>query len=187
LRGRVAALNRLPRHNPRDQAVRDVVEQRAAYACEYCLMPTNGKFEIEHIVPRKRWNDYLNGTYPGLRRAERLALPTSDHIGNFAWSCSFCNNAKGGRPRPRTHTRVFDPRFDHWPDHFAFSPTKGYIVIIGLTAVGYETVRVMRFHAGGPGGALVERSATVISGLYPPPWLRVAYGLSVARTPSRQG
>jgi len=52
LRGRIAALNRLPRHDPRDRLVRDVVRQRAADACEYCLMPTNGKFEVEHIVPK---------------------------------------------------------------------------------------------------------------------------------------
>jgi len=157
--------------------VRDVVRQRAADACEYCLMPTNGKFEVEHIVPKQRWNDYLHDDYPGLRPAERLTLSTYDHIGNFAWSCSFCNNAKGGRPRPRTHTRVFDPRFDHWPGHFAFSATKGYVVIIGLTAVGHETVRAMGFHAGGEEGALAERSAAIISGLYPPSWLRVAYNL----------
>ena len=86
LRGRIAALNRLPRHDAHD----------------------------------------LTGTYPGLRRATRLALSTPDHIANFAWSCFFCNNAKGGRPRPRTDLRLFDPRFDQWPEHFAFSPTKGY-------------------------------------------------------------
>jgi hypothetical protein len=54
-----AALNRLPRHDARDPIVRDVVRQRAADACEYCLMPTTGKFEIEHIIPKQRWNDYL--------------------------------------------------------------------------------------------------------------------------------
>src|SRR4051794_16765574 len=69
LRGRIAALNRLLRHDARDPIVRDVVRQRAADACEYCLMPTTGKFEIEHIIPKQRWNDYLAGTYPGLRRA----------------------------------------------------------------------------------------------------------------------
>ncbi len=104
-------------------------------------------------------------------------VPQYDHILNFAWSCSYCNDAKGGRPRPRTHARVFDPRFDHWPNHFAFSPAKGYIVIVGLTAVGHETVRTMGFHTGGEEGALVERSTAIQRGLYPPPWLRVAYSL----------
>jgi len=50
-------------------------------------------------------------------------------------------------------------------------------VIIGLTAVGAETVRAMRFHAGGPEGALAERYAAILRGIYPPPWLRAAYDL----------
>jgi hypothetical protein len=57
-RGRIAALNRLPRHDARDPIVRDVVRQRAADAWEYRLMPTTGKFEIEHIIPKQRWNDH---------------------------------------------------------------------------------------------------------------------------------
>jgi len=71
--------------------VRDVVRLRAADACEYCLMPTTGKFEIEHIIPKQRWPDFVRGHYPGLRCAERLALATPDHIANFAWSCFFSN------------------------------------------------------------------------------------------------
>jgi hypothetical protein len=84
LRGRIAALNRAARHDPQDPLVREVVRQRAADACEYCLMPTTGKFEIEHIIPTQRWRDYLNGEYPGLRPAARLALAIPDHIDNFA-------------------------------------------------------------------------------------------------------
>jgi hypothetical protein len=34
LRGRIAALNRLPQHDARDPIVRDVVRQRAADACD---------------------------------------------------------------------------------------------------------------------------------------------------------
>jgi hypothetical protein len=52
-----------------------------------------------------------------------------------------------------------------------------YGVIIGLTAVGAETVRAMRFHAGGPEGALAERYTAILRGIYPPPWLRAAYNL----------
>lgn len=177
LRSQIAALNLLDRHDPHASLVRDVVRLRAADACEYCLMPTTGKFEIEHIIPKQRWPDFLSGHYPGLRRAQRLALVTPDHIANFAWSCFFCNNAKGGRPRPRTLRRLFDPRFDLWPDHFAYSPTKGYGVILGLTAIGAETVRVLQFHAGGAEGALAERYTAILSGSYPPPWLRAAYNL----------
>ena len=50
-------------------------------------------------------------------------------------------------------------------------------MIIGLTAIGAETVRALQFHAGGPEGALAERYAAILRGLYPPPWLRAAYNL----------
>ena len=30
----------------------------------------------------------------------------------------------------------------------------------------------MRFHEGGPEGALAERYAAILRGIYPPPWLR---------------
>jgi hypothetical protein len=73
--------------------------------------------------------------------------------------------------------RFFDPRFDQWPEHFAFSRTKGPGVIIALTAVRAETVRAMRFHEGGPEGALAERYAAILRGIYPPPLLRAAYDL----------
>jgi len=177
LRGRIAELNRSPRHDPHDQNVRDVVQQRAADACEYCLMPTTGKFEVEHIVPKARWQDYLAGNYPALRRAQRLSLPTYDHIANFAWSCSFCNNAKNGPARPRTATRLFDPRFDHWPDRFGYLPSKRYGVIVGIGPVGKATVRALNFQQGGPEGALAERYTAILDGRYPPPLLRLAYNL----------
>ena len=37
-------------------------------------------------------------------------------------------------------TRLSDPRYDQWPRHVAFSPQKGYGVIIGLTTIGAATV-----------------------------------------------
>jgi len=87
LHARIADLNRrrLPRHSPQDAMIRDLVSQRATDACEYCLMPTHGKFEVEHIVPEARWLEYLAKQYPGLHPAERLNLPDHDHINNFAW------------------------------------------------------------------------------------------------------
>ena len=48
LRGRIAALNRLPRHDARDPIARDVVRQRAADACEYCLLPNYIAFRVYH-------------------------------------------------------------------------------------------------------------------------------------------
>lgn len=48
---RVAALLRRAVHSPRNPDVRDVVRLRADDACEYCLLPTIGRFNVEHIIP----------------------------------------------------------------------------------------------------------------------------------------
>lgn len=170
-----ATLNRQPIHRPDDPPVRTYVRARGADACEYCLMPTNGRFEIEHIVPKAQWSDYQANDYAALRPPRRLAAPTFDHISNFAWSCFFCNRYKGGQRRPRGTTRLYDPRHDTWPRHFGYSPTKGYMVIVGLTEIGRETIRSLKFHEGGEEGPVVERGAMVVRGLYPPLWLRAAY------------
>ncbi len=175
LRGVTADLNRRSLHDPNDARVRLYVSQRAAEACEYCLMPTEARFEVDHIVPKARWTDYQANSYAALRTRQRVTAATYDHISNFAWACFFCNRYKSGRPRPRGSTRLYDPRGDTWTRHFAFSRTKGYVVIVGLTAIGRETVRALNFHGGGEEGALAERATMIGRDLYPPAWLRVAY------------
>src|SRR5579871_2537107 len=95
LRQREAALRRRPVHRADNADVREVVRLRAGDACEYCLLPTTGAFEVEHIIPPGTWDDYLAGRLRGLRPARRRRGP--DHIDNYAWSCPFCNRAKGGR------------------------------------------------------------------------------------------
>ncbi len=178
LRGRLAALGRLPTHNPRNQAVRDAVAQRGAHACEYCLMPTDAAFEVEHIVPEARWADYQANRYPGLRPRARLRLITPDHVVNYAWSCAFCNGKKGGRPRRRNEVRFFDPRYDDWPQHFAFDPSSAYISIIGLTDIGKVTVETMGFNLDGRRvSPVAERHVQIARGIYPPHWLFGPYGL----------
>src|SRR3954466_11635857 len=90
-------LERLARqtpHDPSDPDVRMVVQTRARDACEYCLMPTRSRFEIDHIVPVSRWRAYLAGRL--------LWQPIESdremhHLDNFAWSCSYCNGFKGER------------------------------------------------------------------------------------------
>ena len=41
---------------------------------------------------------------------------------------------------PAGAIRFFDPRHDHWPDHFIFPAASGYLFIVGLTEVGRVTV-----------------------------------------------
>jgi hypothetical protein len=181
LRGRIAALGRRDVHDPQNQDVRDVVRLRALDACEYCLMPTASNFHIEHIVARTNWSAYQRGTLRGpLRLRDRSRRATADHIANYAWSCSFCNEGKGvetmGRYGGRL-VRFFDPRHDNWSDHFVFPPSSEYGVIIGVTPVGEATAEGFGFNDGGAEGPLVARHVAVVKGVYPPAWARAAYGL----------
>jgi 5-methylcytosine-specific restriction endonuclease McrA len=60
------------------QVVRQQVQERAKYRCEYCHLPERFSFQpyqIDHVVARKH-----GGT---------------DEISNLAWACPNCNNAKG--------------------------------------------------------------------------------------------
>jgi len=126
--------------------------------------------------PRNLWNDYIAGRLPAVRPRRRRHGP--DHLDNFAWSCPFCNRAKGGRVA-QGRTRFFDPRHDRWPRHFMFPPATGYIVIAGATPVGHASAGPsgLDFNAGGLEGSLVTRHLAIQAGAYPPPWARSAYSL----------
>jgi hypothetical protein len=96
-----------------------------------------------------------------------------DHIDNFAWSCPFCNAAKGqqvsGQVGRRTF-RLFDPRRDRWTKHFVF--VHNYLFIVGLPGIGYVTEHALGFNAERLGGPLGTRHDAVLVGRYPPPWAR---------------
>lgn len=174
LKQRVAALRRRSVHDPHNPDVREVVRLRANDACEYCLLATISKFEVEHIIPPDFWDAYVADRLPGVRRRKRRQGP--NHLDNFAWSCPFCNRAKGGRVA-HGRTRFFDPRHDHWPRHFMFPPASGYIVIAGATPVGHATVgpNGLNFNAGGLEGPMVTRHLAIQGGVYPPTWTHTAY------------
>jgi len=177
---RLAALRRRAIHSPRNPDVREAVRLRANDACEYCLLPTTGKFNIEHIIPPDLWDDYINGRLSGVSPVAVRGGP--NHIDTYAWSCPFCNEAKGKRVAHgsgRRATRFFDPRHDRWPDHFIFPGSSGYIFIVGATEVGRVTAGPagLDFNAGGPEGPLGLRHKTILRGEYPPVWARITYGL----------
>jgi len=83
---RVAALRRRAVHDPHNADVREVVRLRANDACEYCLLPTFGKFEVEHIVPASLWDDYVADRLAGVR--PRRARRGPHHIDNYGWARS---------------------------------------------------------------------------------------------------
>ena len=177
---REAALRKRTVHSPGNADVRELVRLRAGDACEYCLLPVAGAFEGEHIIPSGRWDDYTAGRLQGLRPSRRRLGP--DHIDNYAWSCPFCNRAKGGRVSHgtgRAGSRFFDPRRDRWPDHFVFAGATRHLIILGVTVLGAVSAgpHGLDFNRGGAEGPLVARHVAILAGTYPPAWCRVAYGI----------
>jgi 5-methylcytosine-specific restriction endonuclease McrA len=115
-----------------DATLRAAVRERATQRCEYCqrrqedspLIP----FHVEHIVPRKHGG--------------------SDDLDILALACAECNLHKGSNltgidPQSNQITPLFHPRRESWQQHFAWDRLR----IVGLTAVGRATVRVLEFNA----------------------------------------
>lgn len=113
-----------------DEALRQLVRQRAGNRCEYCGLPaeyTAAPFQLDHTI------------------AEKHHGPTVD--ANLAWSCFYCNSFKGPNiagPDESTGAivRLFHPRNDVWSEHFAWLGPQ----LIGLTDVGRVTIDVLRIN-----------------------------------------
>ncbi|MBA2448216.1 MAG: HNH endonuclease [Chloroflexi bacterium] len=170
LRPVLERLARLSRHDPHDPDLRMVVQARAQDACEYCLMPTVMRFEIDHVIPHGRWQNYLDGK---LLVQPHLGERGPDHLDNFAWSCSFCNGTK----REQTSWRVgrqrfslFNPRRARWSEHFVFADH--FLFVVGVTEIGRATERAVGFNDPRRGGPLGARHRAIVEGRYPPPWAR---------------
>ncbi len=175
---RVNALLRRSRHSPDNGEVRSVVRLRGGDAREYCLLPTNGAFNIDHVIPPDWWDVYRTGQLEGVPYQADREGP--NHIDNYAWACGRCDNRKRAHAVLRTTsgaTRPFDPCLDRWPDHFVFWPSSGYLLIEGMTPEGEATVEVLGFNDGGLGGPLGPRHVAIVHREYPPGWARIAYGL----------
>ena len=113
--------------------MREKVQKRARYRCEYCQAPQNicaYTFHLEHIVPRSK-----EGT---------------DEPANLALACFFCNNSKSAHttgidPVTKKEVPLFHPRRDTWAEHFQW--TRGLLEIRGLTACGRATVMRLKMNA----------------------------------------
>ncbi len=119
-------------------ALRRLVEERAEYRCEYCLLSVNLSFfahEIDHVIPEK---------HDGKTDAD-----------NLAYTCWRCNRHKGtdlGSFDPETgnFSFLFNPRKHNWSEHFQLDKFQ----IIGLTPEGRTTVKLLQFNTA---ERLVER------------------------------
>ena len=113
-----------------DEALRQLVWDRAGDACEYCLLPQRFDmlpFQIDHIIAVK---------HHGLTMANNLAL-----------SCYHDNVHKGPNiagidPVTGVFSRLFHPRQDHWHEHFAWIGPE----LIDRTAIGRTTIDVLNMN-----------------------------------------
>ena len=126
--------------------LRQIVAERAAYRCEYCLTPQIAKLkhQPDHILPRQ---------HGGLNTVENLAL-----------SCQLCNHYKGpniGSYDPETgEFAPFSTRAPkYWEEHFRLEGT----LIRPLTAEARVTARILRFDDP---LRVAERGALLRMGLY---------------------
>jgi hypothetical protein len=111
-------------------ALRQRVVERAGARCEYCLLPAAWvaiPHHVDHILPLRHGGTSTEN--------------------NLAYACFECNLDKGANiaaldPHDGQLTRLFNPRLDHWLEHFALE--NGHI--LGLDAVGRTTVHLLRFN-----------------------------------------
>jgi len=115
-----------------DLATSQFVRERAGNQCEYCRFPQSFselRFHTEHIIARQHGG--------------------SDDPDNLALACPECNyhkgtNLSGVDPNTGQVTPIFNPRRDHWPDHFA--QEEG--TIVGTSPVGRTTVWLLNMNQG---------------------------------------
>jgi hypothetical protein len=129
-------------------ALRRLVEARAGHLCEYCLIHEDDTYlgcQVDHVIAEK---------HGGLTDAE-----------NLGYACTFCNRAKGtdiGSIAPSTgeFTRFFNPRIDHWGDHFRLNG----VLIEARTPIGEVTVIILNFNEA---ERILERETLQGIGRYP--------------------
>jgi hypothetical protein len=129
--------------------VRRFVRQRAGNCCEYCRLSQIGqlvRFQVDHIIAVKH-----GGT---------------DTEDNLCLACYDCNTFKGSNvaaldPLTRAATRLYDPRFQPWDDHFVINADA---TITGLTPEGRATVFVLRLNNP---QRVAERLGDLTIGAYP--------------------
>jgi len=136
----------MSRHIP--LSVRKFVAERSGYRCEYCRVAetdSNFAYHLEHIISRQH-----GGT---------------DHPDNLAWSCSVCNWKKGSNISTILEENgpiisLFNPRKDHWFDHFEVVDGE----ILPKTLIGAATAKLLVFNSL---DNIIERRELIEAGNYP--------------------
>ncbi len=132
-----------------DEALEQMVWQRAQQRCEYCQLPqecSRVSFEIDHIISRKH-------------RGPTIAS-------NLAGSCFYCNTFKGPNlsgidDQTGKIVRLFHPRRHKWSAHFRWDGP----VLVGKTPIGRATINVLVINHP---ARLAAREALIMEGVFPP-------------------
>lgn len=108
-----------------------LVRERAAFRCEYCLIPEQYHplpcFHVEHIFSKKHGG-----------RTE---------LSNLALACPECNRRKGTVIGSRKHAkskfiRLYNPRTDVWHHHFELH----WAIIRAKTDIGEISAKMLGFN-----------------------------------------
>jgi hypothetical protein len=138
-----------------DELLAQEVRERAGGICEYCHLPQDVHaipFEIDHIIARQHGGKTI--------------------LSNLALSCLNCNAHKGpnisGLDPVTSRTKLvhlFNPRRHkwghHWGHHFRWDGPQ----LVGKTAVGRATIRVLAMNAP---DVLRLRQMLIEEGRFPP-------------------
>jgi hypothetical protein len=132
--------------------LRRLVKERANSCCEYCISQeaySPDPFSVEHIIPFDAGGHSVE---------ENLALASQG-----------CNNLKYNKtsavdPVTLQDASLFNPRTNHWPEHFTWN--LDFSELIGLTPTGrasIEGLRLNREHIAN------LRLVLIVVGKHPPP------------------
>jgi HNH endonuclease len=128
--------------------IRLIVAKRAEFRCEYCRIHSDDlflSFEIDHIIALKHGG--------------------GNHPDNLAYACPHCNQHKGSDFATLLNdfndiVRLFNPRIDHWFDHFEAINGE----ILAQTRIGEASIKIFRFNQ--PDLLIIRRLLTQ-AGRYP--------------------
>lgn len=130
------------------QEIRLLVAERAAFRCEYCLMPDYSgsfPFEVDHVIAIKHGG--------------------KSTLENLAFACPRCNRNKGTDLTTilgddETPIRFFNPRKDIWAEHFEVESGGIY----PKTRLGEATIKVLNLNEA---ERVIGRRLLQEAGLYP--------------------
>ena len=112
-----------------------LVRERGRNRCEYCQLQQDSSplavLHVEYVIP-----------------IEHGGPDDTDNTDNLALACIDCNLDKGPNltgidPKTSEITVLYHPRQNSWDEHFVWAG----IYIVGKTAVGRTTVRVLEMNS----------------------------------------